>query len=152
MQNNTESEPYKYTTLQEIFVGFRKPSGYLTTTQVFKTVQIPRLVRGKPSAWDPNVCLAWGDRFLSFLRNTIKGGSRGDVWRIKFMAKTGVSAMLLDDVDVRDVEGGEDRVGFLPRWYWEEMSGADSEARAQTRSEGESAKVGTVVVPFGWKI
>lgn len=139
----------------EIFVGFRKLSGYLTTTQVFQTVQIPRLVRGKPGAWDPNVCLAWGDRFLSFLRNTIKGSSRSNVWRIKFTSKTGVSAMLLDDVGVRDVEGGEDRVGFLPRWYWEELSGAvayDPEARAQTRSEGESSKVGTIVVPSGWKI
>lgn len=156
MQNETETGPsYKYTASQEIFVGFRKPSGYLTTTQVFQTVQIPRLVRGKPGAWDPNVCLAWGDRFLSFLRNTIKGSSRSNVWRIKFTSKTGVSATLLDDVGVRDVEGGEDRVGFLPRWYWEEMSGAvayDPEARAQTRSEGESSKVGTIVVPSGWKI
>lgn len=107
----------------EVFVGFRKPSGYLTTTQAFQTVQIPRLVRGKPGAWDPNICLAWGDRFLSFLRNTIKGGSGGNVWRIKFAPKTGVFAVLLDDVDVRDVEGGEDRVGFLPRWYWEEITG-----------------------------
>ncbi|KAG2033307.1 RAI1 like PD-XK nuclease-domain-containing protein [Suillus americanus] len=139
----------------EVFVGFRKPSGYLTTTQVFQTVQIPRLVRGKPGAWDPNVCLAWGDRFLSFLRNTIRGGSKGNVWRIKFTPKTGVSAVLLDDVYVRDVEGGEDRVGFLPRWYWDEMSGDvayDSEARTQTGSEGASSKVGTVVVPSGWKI
>jgi len=156
MQNDTETGPsYTYTAIQEIFVGFRKPSGYLTTTQVFQTVQIPRLVRGKPGAWDPNICLAWGDLFLSFLKNTIRGGSRGNVWRIKFTPKTGVSAVLLDDADVRDVEGGEDRVGFLPRWYWEEMSGAvayDSEVRTQTRSEGASSKVGTVVVPSGWKI
>ncbi|KAG1737120.1 RAI1-domain-containing protein [Suillus paluster] len=135
----------------EVFVGFRKPSGYLTTTQVFQTVQIPRLVRGKPGAWNPNVCLAWGDQFLSFLKNTIRGGSKGDVWRIKFMPKTGVSAALLDDVDVKDVEGGEDRVGLLPRWYWEAVV-KDSAVTAQTRSEGASSKVGTVLVPSGWKI
>lgn len=93
----------------------------MTTTQVFQTVQIPRLVRGKPGAWDPNVCLAWGDQFVSFLRNTIRGGPKDGVWRIKFTPKAGVSAVLLGDVDVKDVEGGEDRVGFLPRWYWKEL-------------------------------
>lgn len=120
----------------EIFVGFRKPSGYLTTTQVFQTVQIPRLVRGKPGAWDPNVCLAWGDQFITFLTNTVRGGSRGNVWRIKFTPKIGVSVVLLDDADVRDVEGGERRVGFLPRWYWEEINGAvayDSEVKSPNK-------------------
>ena len=71
------------------------------------------------------------------------------------MPKTGVSAVLCDDVDVSDVEGGEDRVGFLPRWYWEQVSGAvgkDSEVTAQTRSEGASSNVGTAVVPSGWLI
>lgn len=139
----------------EVFVGFRKPSGYLTTTQVFQTVQIPRLVRGKPGAWDPNVCLAWGDQFLSFLKNTVRGGSKDDVWRVKFVPNTGVSAVLLDDVDVRDVKGGEDRVGLLPRWYWEELSGTvaeDREVIVPTRSKGAPSKVDTVVVPSGWQI
>jgi RAT1-interacting protein len=100
------------------------------------------------------VCLAWGDQFLSFLKNTIRGGSKDDVWRIKFMPKTGVSAVLLDDVDVRDVEGGEDRVGLLPRWYWEELSGAvagDPEVIAPTRNKGAPSEV-NAVVPSGWQI
>ncbi|OAX41436.1 RAI1-domain-containing protein [Rhizopogon vinicolor AM-OR11-026] len=139
----------------EIFVGFRKPSGYLTTTQGFQTVQIPRLVRGKPGAWDPNVCLAWGDQFLSFIKNTISGGSKDNVWRIKFTPKIGVSAILLDDADVKDVEGGEDRVGLFPQWYWNELGGAvgnDPEVTAPTSSKRVSSNVRTAVVPAGWQI
>jgi RAT1-interacting protein len=115
------------------------------------------LVRGKPGAWDPNVCLAWGDQFLSFLKNIVRGGSKDNVWRIKFTQKTGVSAVLLDDADVRDIEGGEDRVGLLPRWYWDEISGAVSKdpevaAPAPRRNDGVSSNIGTAVVPSGWQI
>ncbi|KAJ7441863.1 hypothetical protein FB451DRAFT_1440816 [Mycena latifolia] len=41
----------------EILVGFQTPAGQVTTTQVFKTVEIPRLVHGKLHAWDPAACL-----------------------------------------------------------------------------------------------
>ncbi|KAF7336767.1 RAI1 domain-containing protein [Mycena venus] len=39
----------------EIFVGFRTPSGEITTTQTFRTVEIPRLVRGKAHGWEPGM-------------------------------------------------------------------------------------------------
>lgn len=120
----------------EIVVGFRTPQGQLTTLQSFKTIEIPRLVRGKPGAWDPSICLDWGHCFLSFLKSTIRhhkeasaqpdaatGGNAPPnvrVWRVRFTPKKGVSVSLLDEAGVREVEAGEDRVGFLPRWYWEE--------------------------------
>ncbi|KAJ6623977.1 RAI1 like PD-XK nuclease-domain-containing protein, partial [Mycena sp. CBHHK59/15] len=103
----------------EIFVGFRTPSGQVTTTQVFKTIEIPRLVRGKAHAWDPVLCLRWGHEFLNFLKKQVGGQSETSVWRVKFGPKVGVE--MLDASDVGDVVAGEDRVGFLPRWYWDEV-------------------------------
>jgi RAT1-interacting protein len=88
--------------------------------QSFKTIQIPRLVRNKPGAWDPVLCLDWGHRFLMFLNDAIRGTPPSEdtrVWRVKFTPNAGVSIVLLDQDAVKDVEGGEDRVGILPRWY-----------------------------------
>ncbi|KAJ6531985.1 RAI1 like PD-XK nuclease-domain-containing protein [Mycena capillaripes] len=150
----------------EILVGFRTPSGEITTTQTFRTVEIPRLVRGKAHAWDPARCLGWGERFLGFVRTHVRedvksreaegeeegeeagegkdseGKSKGKtqahpaaaVWRVTFRPNVGVEIVRLDEEEVRDVEGDEDggedkeredgkgRVGFLPRWYWEEVT------------------------------
>ncbi|KZT23079.1 RAI1-domain-containing protein [Neolentinus lepideus HHB14362 ss-1] len=106
----------------EIIVGFRTPPGRLTTVQSFKTIELPRLVRGKPGAWDPQLCLDWGQRFLSYLKGVIQQTppKDGQVWRVRFAPGKGVSISVLDGEGVRDVEAGEDRVGFLPRWFWEE--------------------------------
>ncbi|KAI0925659.1 hypothetical protein AcV5_008337 [Taiwanofungus camphoratus] len=113
----------------EIIVGFRTRSGVLTTIQSFKTVQIPRLVRGKPHAWDPLICLDWGHQLLTFLKSVVRPadsdlsaetegqGTKRKVWRVKFVPRVGVSVSLLDDAGVCEVEAGEDRVGFLPKWY-----------------------------------
>lgn len=106
---------------QEIVVGFRKPSGQLVTTQSFRTTEIPRAVRGKSGGWDPLICLDWGDKFLSFLYTTLPVDTGNDVWRVTFTPKVGISAIVLDTLGVEDVVGGDDRVGFLPRWYWDEM-------------------------------
>ncbi|KAL1740560.1 RAI1 like PD-XK nuclease-domain-containing protein [Schizophyllum fasciatum] len=115
-----------------IIVGFRTPAGVVQAVERFKTMEIPRMVRGKPGAWDPAVCLAWGEAFVAFLKggdgNTAKDGAASApcdtgpaVWRVRFTPKAGVSVSRLDEAGVADVVGGEDRVGFLPRWYWEEL-------------------------------
>ncbi|KAF7424472.1 decapping endonuclease targeting mRNA [Pleurotus ostreatus] len=121
----------------EITVGFRTPSGVLSTVQRFRTIEIPRLVRGKPGAWDPALCLEWGDRFLRELRIAIdvpsvdptptpsldseKDGisSNLPVWRVSFSPKVGITVKQLDKAGVTDVEAGdeEERIGFLPKWY-----------------------------------
>ncbi|KAI0706931.1 RAI1-domain-containing protein [Cerioporus squamosus] len=114
----------------EIVVGFRTPAGRLTTTQVFKTIEIPRLVRGKPGAWDPQICLSWGQHFLSTLKSvltsqTTSGDSASTprVWRVSLKPRDGVTIIPLDAEGVKEVQGGEDRVGFLPRWYYDLVSG-----------------------------
>ncbi|KAJ7476012.1 RAI1 like PD-XK nuclease-domain-containing protein [Mycena latifolia] len=109
----------------EILVGFRTPAGQVTTTQVFKTVEIPRLVRGKPHAWDPAACLRWGGAFLEFLQAQLKDRPATDVWRVRFTPTVGVELRVLDAAEVADVVAGEERVGFLPREYWEEVRPKD---------------------------
>ncbi len=112
-------------------MGFRTPVGVISTIQSFKTVEIPRLVRGKAGAWAPLTCLDWGNRFLTFLQSVIPsshlpggdaGGSGPDVWRAVFSPGTGIKLRQLNETELSDVVHGEDRVGFLPRWYWSELA------------------------------
>ena len=143
---------FRIHTQQEIVVGFRKPSGQLTTVQSFQTIQIPRMVRGKPDMWDPSVCLKWGEQFIRFLKDTISGSSPNahdeadtdsipkstapfDVWRVKFAPGAGVSVVRLDKAGVEEVEAGEERVGFLPKWYLKEM-GYMSDEHTESRPTG----------------
>ena len=141
--------------------------------QSFNTMHIPRLVRGKRGAWDPTVCFDWGQRFIAFLKSTVRaaGGNAqatqselsGDahqsmasgrcanfvdnkppVWRVVFRPNEGVSVTRLGDIGVREVEAGEDRVGFLPRWYFDKIwagNGNDSSARP-TQSSNASQNAG----------
>lgn len=101
--------------------------------QTFKTVQLPRLVRGKPGAWDPLVCLEFGRRVLAFLKRIIQDDTQIDgrsmtsaVWRVNFVPGSGLTVARLNDKAVDEVMNGEDRVGFLPRWYWDEIQAEDS--------------------------
>jgi RAT1-interacting protein len=121
---------------------------------MFKTIQIPRLIRGKPGAWDPLICLDWGHKFLIFLKDMIrKEPLRPEkdvpIWRVTFKPRTGVSVGKLEEGDVRDVIGGEDRVGFLPTWYWNEVH-----ATTMTReAEDRHAKASEAPPPYaGWQI
>lgn len=115
---------------------------------------MPRIVRGRPGAWDPLICLDWGDQFLSFLRDTLPADTVKDVWRVTFTPKVGITVMMLDASGVEDVMGGDDRVGFLPRWYWDEMERtADGSSCASAhRGEGSQRQAGKNGVPSGWRI
>ena len=110
------------------------------TTQSFRTVEIPRSVRGKAGAWDPIICLDWGDRFLSFLHDTLPVDTKKDVWRVTFTPKVGISVVILDASGVEDVMGGDDRVGFLPRWYWNEMGATTDGSGYASTHHGESSQ------------
>lgn len=104
----------------EILVGFRSTRGILQQAQTFRTLELPRLVRGKPNAWDPNVCLHWGNELLQNVKTWMTDLAPSDVGRILFTPGTGVTFSRLDDSQVLEVVAGEDRVGFLPNWYYHE--------------------------------
>ena len=155
---------FSHLTLQEIVVGFRTPAGRLTTTQVFKTIEIPRMVRRKPGAWDPQICLSWGQSFLSTLKSKIanetsdKSNSTPRVWRVTLKPKEGVAITLLDAEGIKEVEGGEDRIGFLPRWYYDLVSSSNpppsnSEPKARSpRPNNDIASRASESSHHGWNI
>ena len=91
-------------------------------------MDLPRMVRGKPGAWDPSVCLSWGDRVFDFIRTHTRHVTNSDekaIWRVSFRPNVGLSIKLLGQEEGDDVRGGEDRIGFLPRWYWERLKGTE---------------------------
>ncbi|KAH9041705.1 RAI1-domain-containing protein [Lactarius pseudohatsudake] len=138
----------------EIIVGFRTPNGQLTTVQPFKTLEIPRMVRGKPNAWDAQICLDWGDRFLTWVRKNVVSGTvtPESVWRVKFTPRVGVELTLLHDTGRREVEAGEDRVGFLPTWYWEEICSSEHSSASSLDPTPGSVAAASSSLPRGWQI
>ncbi|KAJ4477367.1 hypothetical protein J3R30DRAFT_211067 [Lentinula aciculospora] len=135
----------------KIVVGFRTPSGQLTTTQSFQTIQIPRMLREKAGQgtnvmpWNPSLCLAWCHQFLTDLKRTLLTASQTSdnyddpsiggnsvkeenhsatsavVWRVSFIPRKGARVVKLDRPAVAEVMNGEDRMGFIPRWYWNKI-------------------------------
>ena len=77
------------------------------------------------------MCLSWGERFLEFLKCNIgesfRTGEEMRVWRVKFTPKEGVMLRVLDRDEVEDVVGGEERVGFLPRWFVDQTGASQEE-------------------------
>lgn len=140
----------------EIVVGFRTPNGQLATVQSLKTLEIPRMVRGKPNAWDAQICLDWGERFLTWIKKNVTSGivAPESVWRVKFTPRVGVELTLLHDTGRKEVEGGEDRVGFLPTWYWEEIQTCSSERSNASCLDPtpRPAAAASSSLPTGWQI
>jgi len=155
----------------EIVVGFRTPNGQLVTVQSYKTLEIPRMVRGKENAWDPQICLSWGERFLTWIKSNLSAvpepsdvaPALGSVWRVKFTPQVGVELALLREEERREVEAGEDRVGFLPKWYYYKeiqsqdpsesvTPGAESQPEGRSSVPARAAASGTSSIPTGWKI
>ncbi|KAF9378398.1 Dom-3 Z [Podila verticillata] len=54
-----------------IIVGFRDDDGNVVHVQTFKTMEIPRLVRGKEGSWDTTICINFLDGVLSFLKRLV---------------------------------------------------------------------------------
>ncbi|CAE6448598.1 unnamed protein product [Rhizoctonia solani] len=141
--------------IPEIVVGFRTHQGRISTLQTFETLALPRMVRGKPGAWDPKPCLVFAEKLLRFIRSTLtedrqsgastnvavgpadttKSGEtdetkpspieeinqrKADVWRLEIRPGTQMITLYkLEPSEVEEVANGEDRVGFLPTWFWE---------------------------------
>ncbi|KAI0751676.1 RAI1-domain-containing protein [Daedaleopsis nitida] len=151
----------------EIVVGFRTPAGRITTIQSFKTIQLPRLVRGKPGAWDPQICLGWGQRFITSLKellatqleqsSTSDEAARPRVWRVSLNPKNGVKLSPLDEAGLKEVADGEDRIGFLPTWYYN-LVATTSEHPAQhpppegSRAGGPAPSTSYVSSHHGWNL
>ena len=130
------------------------------------------MVRGKQNAWDPQICLSWGETFLAWIKSNVVEAGNGDspsplgsVWRVKFTPRVGAQFALLQEEERREVEAGEDRVGFLPKWYWREVmqdvtgsyddgsarGGRPKPSRSSASAPTLSASAPTALPP-GWQI
>ncbi|GJJ16238.1 hypothetical protein Clacol_010534 [Clathrus columnatus] len=167
----------------EIVVGFRSPNGYIQNVQTFRTLDLPRIVRGKPNAWNPSLCLTWGESVITFLKREIRtyrdnirtqlpkvpnsetGDSEGIVWRLTFTPGVNLSLRVLDQKEAKEVVNDEDRVGFLPRWYWDHLKDArelperavptNSQARAnlqQADATAHSSSSSSRISAIGWTV
>ena len=128
-------------------------------------MELPRLVRDKAGAWNPLICLKWGDDFINLLTSIVTSHPRPEegedepVWRVKFTPTSGVAITLLSKDGMDEVVNGEDRVGFLPRWYFDELSELDSPSRAREASASPIKLTATSLVqkksstiPTGWQV
>lgn len=111
-------------------------------THDFSTLEMPKLVRGKPYAWDPQAGLNLADAMLNFVRETIlqdeeaKRGGRDDsdaaesnatppVYRLSFsptthtLSVTRLTPQQVSNEVVGKSEGDIERVGFLPQAFYE---------------------------------
>ncbi|KAF7977074.1 hypothetical protein HWV62_4872 [Athelia sp. TMB] len=134
-------------------VGFRTRDGRLSAVEDFKTGEIPRAVRGGGGGWDAQAALGWGARVLALLEAAVPEGD--GVWRAAFVPGRGVSVRALGAEEVADVredpagtaeEAGVERVGFLPKWFWdavEERDLCDSEGRVGVVAETLTGIAGT---------
>lgn len=43
------------------------------------------------------------------------------VWRLTFTPGVGLFLRLLDQEEIKEVSNDEDLVGFLPKWYWNDV-------------------------------
>ena len=64
-----------------------------------------------------------------------KATKGNNVWRVTFYPGKGVQVGLLDDEAVKEVQNKENRVGFLPKTYWDTwlLLGATLVALHQTK-------------------
>jgi RAT1-interacting protein len=108
------------------------------------------MVRGKPGAWDPNTCLSFAEKLLRFIRATLEADNRENsedtateegestgvegndkniqarpaVWRLSIRPNGQyVTLKRLEPEEIETVRNGEDRVGFLPTWFWNSVMG-----------------------------
>lgn len=145
-------------------MGFRTSGGILSTTQSFQTMTLPQKAHG---IWDHRKCLTWGQNVFEYVRRTI-GDSSKDVWRVEFVPSEGIRVRMLGDEDVmREVEDGDDeeRVGFLPKWFWDRLGEEEFEESPSERqnspmpvppapiSNSSQSKIsGTTTTIAGWII
>jgi RAT1-interacting protein len=116
------------------------------------------MVRDKPDAWDPQICLTWGETFLAWIKSNVASSivAPESVWRVKFTPHVGVELTLLQEDERREVEAGEDRVGFLPGWYWKEIQDVPGQHGRSCSAKSEPTRSSTATAPSalltGWQI
>ncbi|CAG8590783.1 16336_t:CDS:2 [Racocetra persica] len=70
----------------KIIVGFRDNDGCIINVQEFKTMDIPKIVKGKNGMWNATVCLNFANKFLEWLKTVIVIDDPNSSYTISFQS------------------------------------------------------------------
>ena len=73
----------------QVIIGYRDDQGYVQTVEHLKTMEIPRMVRGKQGMWEAGVCLNFADALLEWLRTKMTVDDPEVVYTIQYQPETG---------------------------------------------------------------
>ncbi|KZT50616.1 RAI1-domain-containing protein [Calocera cornea HHB12733] len=115
--------------IPEVVVGFRSPQEpyHLEATQTFETFQLPRL--GLKAGWSASACLNWTNAVIEYIHQRCKAESPrdpldGKLFRVMYRPRFGLQVWVLglpSIPSIQDVDPGVQRIGFLPKQYWDWM-------------------------------
>jgi len=124
--------------IPEIIVGFRnaKPPYYLESVQTFETFNLPRL--GMKAGWSASACLNWANATLQYMRQRItdeikEDGNEGRLFRVMFRPNAGIQVWAIEPEHALAIQTADsvERVGFLPKQYWDWLMTRRSSASVQ---------------------
>jgi len=95
----------------KVIVGMRDDSGIVKELKTYDTLNIPNIVRQYGNFWEASVCLTFLNKFLSWLKETVRVDNADVVYIVSFNEP-------FDVINVRLVEDGSER--FLPKWFTDE--------------------------------
>ncbi|CAG8777930.1 19989_t:CDS:2 [Cetraspora pellucida] len=72
--------------IPKIIVGFRDNEGCVIKVQEFKTMDIPKIVKGKNGMWNATVCLNFANQFFEWLKTVIVINDPNSSYTISFQA------------------------------------------------------------------
>ncbi|WFC94362.1 decapping endonuclease targeting mRNA [Malassezia brasiliensis] len=104
--------------VQSIVLGFRDQKGTLLSHEHYRTMDLPRLVRGKPGQWNANDNLAFGAHTLHWLHQTVR--SEMERWsffvagRLKQAEQSFLGHLPLPCVEDAELDYPVYRVSFQP--------------------------------------
>ncbi|KAI9291298.1 RAI1-domain-containing protein [Neoconidiobolus thromboides FSU 785] len=70
--------------IPKIVIGFRDDNGMLKQIKTLNTLEIPNMVKGKRSEWDPNVCLCFANGFFNWLKQNISGNNQNNYYIVNY--------------------------------------------------------------------
>ncbi|CAG8544935.1 11965_t:CDS:2 [Gigaspora rosea] len=70
--------------IPKVIVGFRNNEGCVKSIKEFKTMDIPKIVKGKNGMWNATVCLNFANKFFEWLRTVIVVDDPNSSYTISF--------------------------------------------------------------------
>ncbi|ORZ37010.1 RAI1 like PD-XK nuclease-domain-containing protein [Catenaria anguillulae PL171] len=110
-----------------IMIGFRDDNGIVRAVREYKTLELPRGVRGLDAAqggWDPNVCIRFAADAIDKIVGLVRGGEEGVEWMARYVPKDRVVEVFRKTVREETSNSGKDKVwengrlgGVVPEWF-----------------------------------